>query len=342
MVMMQAGVDPLSPPPPRNIEFDPHLDAWVFSRYADVVAAFREPRLWPAGPRRQPNTKIPDHAVQQRLRAETLAALSAPNLAQWHGRFLEIARDLAERLASDCPVEVVHEFVQPYCLGAAEIVTGADPAHSGNLLTLATEIANSSADPLADDLRSRASAASGELARYFPRGAVPADGPTFVALARTLACLLANGWVALLRHPAEFALLREQPDLIPKAIEELLRYAALPQAMFRSAVNDLELCGVRIAAGERVILQLASANRDPAQFPDPNRLDFTRRAPAHLSLGLGPHSCVGAALIRIAAAAATTAFVRRFAGWEVCSAIVWIGGSGFRSPESVYLRDNGT
>ena len=73
------------------------------------------------------------------------------------------------------------------------------------------------------------------------------------------------------------------PEQIPKAIEEILRYAGLPQSVFRTALRPVALCGLQIAEGDRVILQLASANRDPLQFSNPDRLDFTRREAAQLS-----------------------------------------------------------
>ncbi len=166
-------------------------------------------------------------------------------------------------------------------------------------------------------------------------------GPTFVALSRTVACLLASGWLALLRHPAELARLRAVPELIPKAIEEILRYACLPQTVFRCASRTVELCGLRIAEGDRVILRLASANRDPRQFPDPDhpdRIHFARRGAAQLSLGFGPHSCVGAALIRMSLTAATRVFVEKFDSAEICGPVLWQGGDGFRSPAILRVR----
>jgi cytochrome P450 len=87
-----------------------------------------------------------------------------------------------------------------------------------------------------------------------------------------------------------------------------------------------------------VALMLASANRDPAEFPDPNRLDVTRPFAGHVALGLGRNSCVGAMLIRQVTAIATGALVRRFANAQVESAGDWRVGSGFCFPASVYAR----
>jgi cytochrome P450 len=126
---------------------------------------------------------------------------------------------------------------------------------------------------------------------------------------------------------------------MPRAIEELLRFACIPQMLFRRASDEVELNGLRIASGERVILMLATANRDPAQFAHPERLDWHRRGTAHFSLGLGPHSCVGGPLIRMAMAVITGSFVDRFAQAALHGPVEWQGGSGFRSPASFYIVD---
>ncbi|MCU1273508.1 MAG: Cytochrome P450-like, partial [Bryobacterales bacterium] len=135
----------------------------------------------------------------------------------------------------------------------------------------------------------------------------------FVALSQTLPVFLTNAWLTLLRHPADTAGLRAQPDLLPSAMEELLRYAGPSHAQFRHATHDIEINGTRITNGQRVILMLASANRDPTRFPNPDQLNFQRRPNNHLAFGFGEHACVGAALIRMAAAIATLEFLEFFA-----------------------------
>src|SRR5947207_646604 len=125
---------------------------------------------------------------------------------------------------------------------------------------------------------------------------------------------------------------------MPRAVEELLRYAGLASSVFRRATARLDLGGVTILEGERVILMLASANRDPARFPEPDRLDVSRRLGGQVALGAGPHSCVGALLIRMAATVATEALVQKAAAREIAGPIEWRGGSGFRSPASLYVQ----
>ncbi len=328
-------MDPLTPQPPREAAFDADLDAWILSRYADVSEAFREPALSPVSARGTGKFKIPDVQAQRLLRARVLAAFSSAALNEWQARMERIA----DTFVFDGPVELVNEFVEPWCLTAAEIVTGSAPAGRNGLLEAARIVSAAASEPLDEQLSGQAALASAELERHFEDAAIPMAGPAFVALSQTVASLLANGWLALLRHPAELAKLRAQPECLPGAIEEILRYACLPQSVFRCASRPVTLCGRQIAEGDRVVLQLASANRDPLQFSEPGRFDLARRGPAHLSLGFGPHSCVGASLIRMTVTAATKAFVEKFGdAFEICGTVEWKGGKGFRSPAFLHIQ----
>jgi hypothetical protein len=103
----------------------------------------------------------------------------------------------------------------------------------------------------------------------------------------------------LARDPAQWRLLREDPSLAGSAFEETLRYASPVQTFFRTTTREVEVGGVRIGAGEKVLLFLAAANRDPRRWPDPERFDITRRAVGHVGLGYGIHACVGAAFARL-------------------------------------------
>jgi cytochrome P450 len=110
---------------------------------------------------------------------------------------------------------------------------------------------------------------------------------------------IGNATLALLRHPHAAEQLRKRPDLMPAAVEELLRYDAPVQLMLRRARHDLDLAGRTIAEGQTVLLVCGAANRDPAVFPDPHVLDFERPGGRHMSFGHGPHFCLGAALARL-------------------------------------------
>jgi cytochrome P450 len=149
--------------------------------------------------------------------------------------------------------------------------------------------------------------------------------------------LLGNAWFALVQHPLEWSLLHQQPELTEQAIEELLRYAGLARTLFRTATADLDLNGFSIRKGERIILRIVAANRDPERFSDPHRVDITRRDGGHFTLGAGPHSCVGAGLIRMAATTITHPLMRRFRSASLALPVRWQGGSGFRSPSSLWV-----
>jgi cytochrome P450 len=124
--------------------------------------------------------------------------------------------------------------------------------------------------------------------------------------------LIGNGLLALFRNPDQLALLRERPELITNAIEEFLRYDSSVQITGRTALEDVELGGVPIAKGEAVLCALGGANRDPAVYPDPDRLDITRHNIRPHSFGGGIHYCLGAQLARIEAEVAISTLLRRF------------------------------
>ena len=126
--------------------------------------------------------------------------------------------------------------------------------------------------------------------------------------------LIGNGMLALLRHPDQLALLRRDPTLIRGAIEELLRYDSPVQIMSRVAKEDVHIDGRLVRQGQEVALGLAAANRDPEQFPDPDRLDITRADVHHLAFGHGIHFCLGAPLARLEGQIAVQALVQRLPG----------------------------
>jgi cytochrome P450 len=111
--------------------------------------------------------------------------------------------------------------------------------------------------------------------------------------------LLGNGLVALLQHPDQLQRLRHDPTLIPNAVEELLRYDSPVQFLGRIATSEADCGGQRIRHGDLVLPVLGAANRDPAQFPDPDHLDVTRQASHHVAFGHGHHYCAGAPLARL-------------------------------------------
>jgi cytochrome P450 len=321
--------------PPR---YDAEQNAWVLTRYADVTAAMREPKLWGVNGKRQIQPDARDEAGRLTQRAAMLEALSASHIEQWRPALETCTASALEALPADREVDLFSEFALPWGLSLGMLVTGADPAAADKLSALSTRVfaaTGEGADPV---LRADAAAATAELERILEGGRIPMGEPAFVALSQTLPRLLSSAWLALARHPAEYARLREHPELMPGAIEELLRYAGIVRRVFRRATADVELGGVRIPEGGLAVLMLTSANRDPAQFPDPERLDVRRVATGQVALGSGRNSCVGTMLIRMAMTVATGALTRQFAAPEFSGEPEWRTGSGFCFPTAVFVR----
>ncbi|MFD4657475.1 cytochrome P450 [Kitasatospora sp. NPDC058444] len=110
---------------------------------------------------------------------------------------------------------------------------------------------------------------------------------------------LPGGLLALLSHPEQYELLRANPELVPSAVEEMLRYWPPVMDFRRTATRDVELGGRVVRRGDKVVVYHASANRDGTVFPEPDRFDITRSPNDHVSFGYGPHFCLGAQLARI-------------------------------------------
>ncbi len=127
------------------------------------------------------------------------------------------------------------------------------------------------------------------------------------------------GWAGklLAEHPDQRRDMAEQPELIPNAIEELLRYEPPSPVQARYVTKDVEHHGQAVPAGSVMVLLNASANRDERQFPDPDRFDIYRKIQRHLSFGYGLHFCLGAHLARLEARIALEEVLKRFPEWEV-------------------------
>ncbi len=136
-----------------------------------------------------------------------------------------------------------------------------------------------------------------------------------VAGHETTVNLIANGTLALLQHPDQMQKLKDAPGLIETAVEEMLRYdGPIGVSTMRWAMEDITLRGVTIPAGEMVTASLLGANRDPDQFPDPDRFDITRKPNRHIAFGHGIHYCLGAPLARMEGAIAINTLLRRLPG----------------------------
>jgi cytochrome P450 len=147
--------------------------------------------------------------------------------------------------------------------------------------------------------------------------------------------LIGNGLVALAEHPAEKRRLIEHPELIKTAVEEVLRYESSNQLGNRMTTERIELGGIALDPGTPLTLCIGAANRDPAQFTDPERFDITRTPNRHLAFATGAHQCAGMALARLEGAVAIARFLKRFPDYALKGEPVRGGRVRFRGFLSV-------
>jgi cytochrome P450 len=139
----------------------------------------------------------------------------------------------------------------------------------------------------------------------------------------TTANLINNALLCFIENPDQLAHLRAAPELLPSAIEEVLRYRCPIQSMFRVTRRAVAMHGQVIPAGKLVLPMIGSANRDPQQFPDAGRFDIMRAPNPHLAFGHGPHFCLGAPLARLEARIALTDLLKRVKGFALASHEPW-------------------
>jgi cytochrome P450 len=148
--------------------------------------------------------------------------------------------------------------------------------------------------------------------------------------------LIGNGMYTLLRHPEETAELREKPELIRTAVEEILRYESPVQFTARVLKEEMEVCGQRIPKKWSILCMLGAANRDPKKFKDPNQLNLKRLNNEHLAFSAGPHFCIGAQLARLEGQVALLNLVQRFPEMKLTGPRPeWASTFGFRGLKSL-------
>jgi cytochrome P450 len=193
------------------------------------------------------------------------------------------------------------------------------PAGFARICEYAEELVAEKRRAPADDLTSALVEATADGDRLDERELVAMVAAMIMAGSDTVRAFLGNAVLALLDHPDQRAALVAGADTAT-AVEELLRYeGALTTALFRVTTEDVDLAGTRLPAGSPVIAGLLAANRDPARFADPGRLDLARTGPRHVGFGHGLHNCLGAALARMEIGLSVTALFRRFPGLRLAT-----------------------
>jgi cytochrome P450 len=324
---------------------------WLVTRYEDVRAALTNPALHKNGRayeamigQDEPGAPValdqhmlssdpPDHTRLRKLvgRAFTARAVAAlrPRIEEITAELLDALDkgpnevDLLDTYAFPLPVTVICELLgvppadrdqfRAWSNTVMQAASAAEQQAAAQGLTgyLAALVEQKLADP-ADDMLSAIVQATEDADRLSGMEAVSMAFLLLVAGHETTANLIGNGTLALLRDPNQFARLVAEPELVPNAVEELLRYnGPINMATFRYTAEDTVIGGLEIPAGQMVLVSLAAANRDSGHYPEADRLDL-RRAASHLAFGHGIHYCLGAPLARLEGEIAFTRLFERF------------------------------
>jgi cytochrome P450 len=349
---------------------------WLATRYEDVKVVLGDPRFSRAASvgRDEPRTRVhrgrpgnilsfdpPEHS---RLRRLCSKAFTVRRVEQVRTRAQEIADGLVDAMrAKGAPADLVEEFALPLpitviceLLGvpvedradfriwsdAFLSTTKFSPAevgeHVGRLRDYMAGLIAQRREAAQDDLLSAFVVARDEEDRLSEEEMLGLAEALLVAGHETTASQIPNFVYALLTNPEQLAMLRADLDLVPRAVEELMRYVPLGSGggNARYALEDVELGGVTVRAGEPVIVNLASANRDESVYTHPDELDLLRREASHVGFGHGAHHCLGAPLARMELQVALRTLLERLPGLRFAGPeqdITWKTGVATRGPE---------
>jgi len=312
-------------------------------RNSELYLVFREMQGIDPATERQPSMLFRDPPDHTRLRGLVTKAFTAKRVEDLRPRMERIVDDLLDAalargemdvvadLAYPLPVKVICEMLgvpeedhHRFHAWSADLVVTLDPMVPPDVMAramvageafdvyFADLIAKRRRDPK-DDLLSALIAAEEEGGRLSEEELLTQLVLLLVAGHETTVNLISNGMLALLRHPDELGRLRADPGLIKTGVEELLRYYPPVQLTGRIPLEDTEIGGVNVRRGQQVVALVGAANRDPAQFDHPDRLDLSREPNRHIAFGGGIHRCLGAALARAEGQVAIGALVRRTA-----------------------------
>jgi cytochrome P450 len=325
--------------------------AWLVTRYEDVREALANPLLSldkkhalpgsyqglslpPALDANLLNMEAPDHTRIRRLvvRAFTprrVEQLRTP-VRETADRLLDAlgphgSADLIAAYAAPLPITVICDLLgipgehRPDFRSWTDVLAAPDPSRPGAvkeavvaMLGFLTQLLADKRKKPADDLLSDLIAVRDEGDRLTEDELMSLAFLILFAGYENTVQLIGNAVLGLLTHPDQLAALRANPERFPDAVEEFARHEGPALlAIRRFPVEDVTIGAVTVPAGETVLLSLAAANRDPARFPDPERLDLGRDASGHLALGRGIHYCVGAPLARLETEIAVSALLER-------------------------------
>ena len=330
------------------------LDAWVLTQYDDVNEVLRDRRRFgresndevPAQYRSLLDMDPPDHT---RVRGLVSKAFTPRSVAQLESRIHEIVDELLDSIVGRDRVDLMDALAFPLPVIVIAEMIGVPSQDLDRFKVWSDDVALSIEPTVTDEQARRIQESSEQLYQYFeeileerrhePRDDLisallaaedEGDRLTHDELLATLLLLLVagnvttrnligNGMLALLRNPDQLRRLRDEPELLNSAVDELLRYDSPVQLDGRFVNEDVEIGGKRIRKGQRVICLIGAANRDPEVFSDPNSLDIGRQEKSHVSFGRGIHHCLGAPLAVLEGRIAFAGLVERFSDIELIS-----------------------
>ncbi|GAA4553347.1 cytochrome P450 [Pseudonocardia xishanensis] len=278
------------------------------------------------------NMDPPDHT---RLRKLVSRAFTVRAIAEMRPRITAVAEELADAMTGD-EVDLLDAFAFPLPMTVISELLGVPPERredfrgwSNTLLSAGdpqtrTEAATAMAQFLSDLVADKAAHPGEDMLSAIVRASEDGDSLShaevismafllLVAGHETTVNLIANGMLALLRHPDQLAALRADPSLVPNAVEEFLRYdGPVNLATMRFTTEPVEIGGTVVPEGQVVLVSLIGANRDPERYERPTELDVTRDTRGHLAFGYGIHHCLGAPLARLEGEIAFRTLLTRF------------------------------
>ncbi len=315
--------------------WDATNEVWALTRYSDVLAVEKDPELFSSQRAPRPHghhlpmmisMDDPEHSRRRKLVARGFTPRRVRN---HEATIRRLCTEIVDRVAARGECDFVWDIAAPLPLLLIADMLGFPPEsyddllhwsddmirgttnnddeamHTAMLAGLAFRefqlgvIADRRSKPPQDDLVSILCYADIDGERLDDESIIQESLLILIGGDETSRHVMTDGMLALLEHPDQMAILRDDPATIEQGIEELLRWVSPIKNMSRTVTRDVELHGRTLRAGEQVILMYPSANRDPAVFDDPDRFDVQRNPNPHLAFGFGPHFCMGASLARL-------------------------------------------
>ncbi|WP_437774978.1 cytochrome P450 [Sorangium sp. So ce1097] len=310
-----------------------------------------------------------DPPVHTRVRQLVSGAFTPRAIARLEQRVREITTEYLDRILEKDTFDMMEDLAVPLPVTVISEMLGVDPSLRVAFKRWSDDAVSTSLGRLSDADVERVLRGRREMRAYFlemiaarkrrPREDLISDlirgeveygelkgddvigmvALLLVAGNETTTNLIGNGTLALLEDPGALRRLREDPALIPGFVEEVLRFEGPAQFLMRQATQDVTLSGVTVPKGAIVLPIIASANRDPAQFPDPDRFDITREQRGNVGFGHGIHFCVGAPLSRLEGKIAFEEIFRRLPPFSrEPGPVTWRPMFSLRGLESLRLR----